>query len=120
MSENHTSSNGADDGATPLAKLMFGWTSAKWAPGLMFILIGGLSLGVLLADFVIDRHAYEPVKFTLMPMFYGIYGFAAFFFVVLCGWPLGRMLRRDENFYGDLEGQEAAEPSISSDEKEGA
>ena len=49
-----THTNGSDDGSTPLARMLFGWTSAKWAPMAMFIVVGLIALGLLVADFMID------------------------------------------------------------------
>ena len=111
-----TQDNGSDDGSTPIAKFLFGWTSAKWAPGFMLVFIGLLSIGLLAADFMIHRHSYDPVSFSEFPMFYGLYGFLAFAFVVVCGWPLGAFLRRDENYYGDIEGLEKTGSEEKGDE----
>jgi len=86
---------------TPLAKLLFGWTEAKSAPTLFLVLIAAICLVLFGLDFVVERHAYKPVDFSTMPTFYALYGFGAFAFVVLCGWPLGKLLHRDENYYGD-------------------
>lgn len=121
MSEKPAShDNGADDGSTALARFLFGWTSKKWAPGLMLVVIGLISIGLLAADFMIERHSYKPVSFSEFPMFYGLYGFIAFAFVVICGWPLGALLRRNENFYGDLEGLDPAGTDASETNTEGA
>ncbi|MFC7290919.1 hypothetical protein [Hirschia litorea] len=106
----------SSDGVTPLAKLLFGWTDAKSTPTIFLFALIAVSLGLFVADFFIHKHAYEPVKFSEMPMFYGLYGFAAFAFVVLCGWPLAKILRKDENYYGDLEGLD--EDDIKPDAKE--
>lgn len=83
--------------------MLFGWTSAKSTANLFFYGIGLLSIILLAADFFIERHAYKPIRFSEMNMFYGLYGFAAFAFVVVCGWPLGNLLRKDENYYHDLD-----------------
>ena len=84
--------------------------------GCTTIVVGLIALGLLVADFMIERHAYKPVTFSLFPMFYGLYGFSAFAFVVVCGWPLGKLLRRDENFYEDQD----IDGSDASDDEEGA
>ena len=34
-----------------------------------------------------------------MPGFQGVFGFLAFGLAVLSGWPLGKMLRRPEDYY---------------------
>ena len=106
MSKNDlTPSN--EDATTPLARMLFGWTSKKWTPTFFLVVIGLLALILFVWDFMIDRHAYKPVAFSEMSTFYALYGFGAFTLVVLCGWPLGRMLRRPEDHYGDETGEAA-------------
>ncbi len=102
MSDDKVTHSSSDD-ATPMAKMLFGWTEAKSAPTLFMVFIIIVSIILFIVDFFIDKHAYKPVQFSEMPTFYGLYGFAAFTFVVLCGWPLGKRLRKDENYYGDLD-----------------
>ena len=88
-----------DDAMHPMAKVLFGWVSA---PKTGLFIRWGLIIGAILliaADFVIHRHPHNEVESYLG--FYGFYGFLAFGFVVLMGWPLGRLLRRDEDYYGD-------------------
>ena len=76
---------------------VFGWTRSPKAGG--FVLVGLGLLGLLLAalDFVMHRHA----KFTLEAAygFYALFGFLAFSFVVLMGWPLRHLLGRPEGYY---------------------
>lgn len=116
--------NKSSEGPTPIAKLLFGWTEAKATPTIFLIALIVICVGLFAADFVLSakhlKHAYKPVAFSEMPMFYGVYGFAAFAFVVGCGWPLAKLLRKDENYYGDLEGLDAEESDdTSKDEAEG-
>ncbi|MGF1462101.1 MAG: hypothetical protein ACFB2Z_02845 [Maricaulaceae bacterium] len=61
--------------------------------------LGGLSLALVALDLLHPRH--DHVKAAETAGFYAAYGFAAFVFVVLCGWPLGRLLRRPERYYGE-------------------
>lgn len=91
----------------PAARLLFGWTTGKRVGALMFWGVLALSGGLIFADILVHHHP----KFAIEQVFgfYGLYGFAAFAFVVLMGWPLGRMLRRDENFYGDAEVSDGAD-----------
>lgn len=93
--------NGADTDSdmSPMAKALFGWVEWRWTKALFFWGLGALTLGLVSFDLVVDRH--ESVHSAEATGFYAIYGFVAFAFVVLAGWPLGRMLRRDENYYGD-------------------
>lgn len=85
----------------PMAKLMFGWVASANIGRFFFWGLGLLSLLLILADFRSGRHPHNEAESYIG--FYGIYGFFAFAFVVLMGWPLGRLLRRDENYYGDTD-----------------
>lgn len=60
------------------------------------LLIGSIAL--IAADLIIHRHAY--FTFEGWRGFHAFYGFLAFTFAVLCGWPLRRLLGRSENYYG--------------------
>ncbi|MEM8920698.1 MAG: hypothetical protein AAGB25_04975 [Pseudomonadota bacterium] len=97
------SKNGPENGrdATPLAKLLFGWTESKAAQLAAFLVLGALSALLILLDASVDRHG----KFEMESLFgfYGFYGFAAFSFVVLMGWPLGKLLTRPEDYYGEAD-----------------
>mgnify|MGYP004068077959 FL=1 len=54
------------------------------------------------------RHAYFSIDGTTG--FNGLWGFGAFTLVVLAGWPLGRLLRRSEDYYDDEEEPAGTEP----------
>ncbi len=53
-----------------------------------------------------DGHAHAAPEMESVRGFYALFGFAAFAFVVLTGWPLRRLLARPETYYGD-EGDDA-------------
>jgi len=95
----------SDEGVHPMAKLLFGWTEAKHIGAIMFWGIGLLGAFLIVLDLFVNRHDY--FTFANSTGFYGLYGFAAFSFVVLMGWPLGNLLRRGENYYGDAGGPPA-------------
>jgi hypothetical protein len=80
-----------------LSDLIFGWTRHKSAGLWTLIFLGVLSAGLIVLDFFVDR---EP-KFEIenVPGFYGYFGFVAFCFVVLSGWPLRRLLSRPADYY---------------------
>jgi hypothetical protein len=40
-----------------------------------------------------------------MPGFYALFGFLAFGVAVLSGWPLGKLLRRREDYYETRSGE---------------
>lgn len=101
-----------EEGVHPMAKVLFGWTEAKNIGAILFWVMAGLSLALVAADLLIARH--EKIAFANSVGFYGIWGFLAFSFVVLMGWPLGKLLRRDENYYGDAGGPPAdIDPEIA-------
>ncbi len=95
----------SDDGVHPMAKLLFGWTEWKGVGNVIFWGVLALSVVLILLDLLVDRHEY--FHFADATGFYGLYGFGAFAFVVLMGWPLGRLLRRDANYYKDEGGPPA-------------
>jgi len=103
------------EGVHPMSKVLFGWTETKGIGAILFWIFAGLSLLLVAADLVVDRH--EKISFANSVGFYGIWGFLAFSFVVLMGWPLGQLLRRDENYYGDAGGPPAdIDPDLEVDE----
>lgn len=87
-----------DQGAVhPLARrFLFLDTPSFKARVLVFLGVLTLVLGI--ADFAVHRHAY--FAFERFPGFFVLFGFSAFAFVVLSGWPLRRLLGRPENYYG--------------------
>ena len=91
-----------DEGVHPMSKVLFGWTEVKNIGAILFWVLAALSVLLVVADLVIERH--EELHFASSVGFYGLWGFVSFTFVVLMGWPLGRLLRRDENYYGDAGG----------------
>jgi hypothetical protein len=91
-----------DEGIHPMSKVLFGWTETKNIGAILFWVLAVLSIILVLADLVIDRHEY--FNFAESIGFFGLWGFLSFSFVVLMGWPLGRLLRRDENYYGEASG----------------
>jgi hypothetical protein len=95
----------SDEGIHPMAGVLFGWTEIRGLGAFLFWLLATLSLVLVGLDLVIDRH--EKVGLANAVGFYGLWGFLAFSFAVLMGWPLARLLRRDEDYYGDAGGPPA-------------
>lgn len=97
-----------DSNVHPMAKILFGWTEYKHIGNILFGLVGGLSLVLIAMDFMsflVKRK--ETVEVANLYGFYALWGFGAFAFVVLMGWPLGKLLRRGEDYYGDAGGPPA-------------
>lgn len=95
----------SDEGVHPMSKVLFGWTEHKKIGAILFWVLAALSLVLVVADLGIHRH--DKIAFANSIGFYGLWGFLSFSFVVLMGWPLGKLLRRDENYYGDAGGPPA-------------
>ena len=50
--------------------------------------------------------SHRPVtSLVSVPGFFGIFGFVAFAIAVLSGWPLGKLLRRPEDYYETRSGE---------------
>ena len=48
---------------------------------------------------------HGPLSLHNLPGFFGLFGFLAFSFAVLSGWPLGKLLRRPEDYYDTSSGE---------------
>ena len=90
-----------DDDMHPTSKLLFGWVSSPRTPLILLILVILISIGLVVFDLAVNRHEY--LDFANANGFYAIWGFAAFALAVLSGWPLGKLLRRDEDYYGEAD-----------------
>lgn len=107
MSKNiKTNIHTSEEDMHPMAKILFGWVNAPRTGRVIFWGLAGLSLILLILDTIVHRHVKEDIEAYIG--FYGFYGFIAFGFVVLMGWPLGRLLRRPENYYSDANETEDA------------
>ena len=91
----------SDHDMHPMSRLLFGWVSSPRTPMILLILTVVIAIGLVLIDFAVNRHEY--LDFANANGFYAIWGFAAFALAVLSGWPLGKLLRRDEDYYGEAD-----------------
>ena len=89
----------SDHDMHPLSRRLFGWVSSPRTPMVLLVLTVVIAVGLVLIDFAVNRHEY--LDFANANGFYAIWGFAAFALAVLSGWPLGKLLRRDEDYYGE-------------------
>ena len=85
----------------PMSKLLFGWVGAPRTPLILLVLVIVICAGLVVFDLTVNRHEY--LDFANANGFYALWGFAAFALAVLSGWPLGKLLRRDEDYYGEAE-----------------
>jgi sugar phosphate permease len=92
-----------EPGEHPLSVFLFSWmrtplfkTVVTWS----LVVIGAALIGLEMLL------AFRPIKdVTYAPGFQGVFGFVAFAFAVLSGWPLGKMLRRPEGYYDKRSGE---------------
>lgn len=91
----------SDEKMHPMAKLIFGWVGSPRTPIMLLILVILICAGLVAFDLTVNRHEY--LDFANANGFYAIWGFAAFGLAVLSGWPLGKLLRRDEDYYGEAD-----------------
>lgn len=95
-----------EPGEHPLSVLLFSWMrTAVFYRLLMGALLGA---GILLVAFEAVRLIESPrtyLSIQNLPGFFGVFGFLAFSFAVLSGWPLGKLLRRREDYYDTSSGE---------------
>lgn len=101
MTDKQIDSPDKETGLHPISQALFGWVSHRLAGPVIFWLLALGSLGLVLVDLVHHRHT--QVDLERITGAYGLYGFLAFAFAVLMGWPLGRLLHRKANYYGDAD-----------------
>ena len=106
-----------DSHTTPAARALFGWTVKPWAGKAVFWGLLGLSLILIGLEPALEamsgeghhfRHAYFWID--SLTAFHAMWGFGAFALVVLGGWPLGKLLRRKEDYYEDEQEPAGTEP----------
>ncbi len=90
-------------GEHPLSVLLFSWIRNKLAFRIIMALVAALGAVLIAFEIVVSK---RPVTNLLtVPGFYGIFGFLAFSVAVLSGWPLGKLLRRPEDYYDTRSGE---------------
>ena len=85
----------------PAARFLFGWVEAPGIGRLLLFIVIAACAALIALDFTIDRH--DEADFANTNGFYAFWGFGAFALAVLSGWPLGALLRRDEDYYGEAD-----------------
>ncbi|MCH2456971.1 MAG: hypothetical protein MK186_02860, partial [Henriciella sp.] len=101
----------------PAARALFGWTTKPWIGKAVFWGLLVVSVLLIAIEPVLEmlapegehfRHPYFSIDGTLG--FNAFWGFGAFTLVVLAGWPLGRLMRRSEDYYEDEQEPAGTEP----------
>ena len=92
-----------EPGEHPLSVLLFSWLRTPLFPRFLMIGLGVIGLGLIGAEWLFAPHRIKDA--TGVPGFYGVFGFIAFGLAVLSGWPLGKLLRRPEDYYDRRSGE---------------
>ncbi|MCF6328535.1 MAG: hypothetical protein L3J02_01875 [Henriciella sp.] len=90
-----------DNDMHPLARLLFGWVESPRTPLFLLIAVVTVCAGLIGVDLILDRHEY--IEEANMIGFYALWGFGSFALAVLSGWPLSKLLRRSEDYYGEAD-----------------
>jgi len=90
--------NRSDDRVHPLARRVAFIDSPAF--GQVFLVVLAIaSVALALVDLIHHRHVL--FSWDGFPGFHALFGFGAFTFVVLMGWPLRMLLSRPESYYGE-------------------
>lgn len=90
-------------GEHPLSVLLFSWMRGKMFTRVFAVLLGVVGVASIGLEIWLS---YKPMTdITSMPGFYALFGFLAFGVAVLSGWPLGKLLRRREDYYETRSGE---------------
>ena len=92
-----------EPGEHPLSVLLFSWMRSPLFLRFLAIGLGVAGVGLIVAESLIAPQRIKDA--SSVPGFYGVFGFVAFGFAVLTGWPLGKMLRRPEDYYDRRSGE---------------
>lgn len=92
-----------ESGEHPLSILLFSWMRGKMFVRGLSIFLGVIGIAAVGLEILF---AHKPIRdITSVPGFYAVFGFIAFGAAVLSGWPLGKLLRRREDYYETRSGE---------------
>lgn len=92
-----------EPGEHPLSVLIFSWMRTPLFFRFFMAALAGFGALLIALDVVLVRRAFSSME--SLPGFFGIFGFIAFGIAVLSGWPLGRLMRRREDYYDTSSGE---------------
>lgn len=87
-----------EEGEHPLSVLLFSWMRSDFFKRALLAVLAAACAVMAGLEFVIPG----KLKVTAVegvPGFFGVFGFISLGIAVLAAWPLGRALRRPENYY---------------------
>jgi hypothetical protein len=92
-----------EPGEHPLSVLLFSWMRSTFFFRFFMGLMAAAGAVMIGFEFVFVSKSYSSLE--SLPGFFGIFGFIAFGLAVLSGWPLGRAMRRREDYYDTTSGE---------------
>jgi hypothetical protein len=92
-----------EPGEHPLSVLLFSWMRTPLFFRFFMALMAATGALMIGFEFVFVRKSYSTLE--SLPGFFGVFGFVAFAIAVLSGWPLGRAMRRPEDYYETSSGE---------------
>jgi len=92
-----------EPGEHPLSVLIFSWMRTPLFFRFFMAILAGLGALLIALELVLVRRSFSSLE--SLPGFFGIFGFIAFGIAVLSGWPLGRLMRRHEDYYDTSSGE---------------
>jgi hypothetical protein len=92
-----------EPGEHPLSVLLFSWMRGKLFFRILMALLAALGAVLIALEIVLSGKTVTSL--ANMPGFFGIVGFVGFGIAVLSGWPLGKLLRRPEDYYDTRSGE---------------
>lgn len=99
----------------PLSLLLFAPLRGEGAATTILWGLAGICIGLAIMGFFVKPGYHFPAE--SIPVFYGLFGGAAFTLAVLSGWPLGKWLRRPEGFYETIRKPKEADDSTAGEAK---
>lgn len=90
-----------EPGEHPLSVLLFSWMRSKLFFRVLMVILAGIGAALIGVEALAPRALGEGA----IPGLHGLFGFGALSLAVLSGWPLGRLLRRPEDFYDRRSGE---------------
>lgn len=90
-------------GEHPLSVLLFSWMRGKTFVRGLAIALGAIGVASIGLEIWLSHAPVRDV--ASVPGFHALFGFLSFGGAVLSGWPLGRLLRRREDYYETRSGE---------------
>ncbi|MDP3736255.1 MAG: hypothetical protein Q8R02_02630 [Hyphomonadaceae bacterium] len=92
-----------DPGEHPLSVLLFSWMRSTLFFRILMALLAALGVFLIAYEIVFLYRGHSGIE--NLPGFFGVFGFIAFGLAVLSGWPLGKLMRRPEDYYDTTSGE---------------